>query len=114
RGRSTRRARSVAESGTTCFDSSLLCVRHGPCRGGIAKLVRIPGSTGDDMHRRQFLGNTALAALMLPLARGGDALAAPRGRLLPMPLDKGDTVALVSPSAATDDPFDLQLAREAI
>ena len=64
------------------------------------------------MHRRQFLGNAALAALLLPLARGGGALAAPRGRLLPLPLNPGDTVALVSPSAATDDPFDLQLAQE--
>ena len=64
------------------------------------------------MHRRQFLGNAALAALLLPLARGGGALAAPRSRFLPMPLDRGDTVALVNPSAATDDPFDLQLAQE--
>lgn len=66
------------------------------------------------MQRRQFLESAALAALMLPLARGGDAMAAPRGRLLPAPLNKGDTIGLVSPSAATDDPFDLQLAREAM
>lgn len=66
------------------------------------------------MHRRRFLGNAALAALALPLARGGDAWAAPRGRLLPVALDKGDTIGLVSPSAATDDPFDLQLAKEAM
>ncbi|TWI04635.1 muramoyltetrapeptide carboxypeptidase [Luteimonas cucumeris] len=66
------------------------------------------------MHRRHFLGSAALAALMLPLARGGDALAASSSRLLPPPLNRGDTVALVSPSAATDDPFDLQLAREAM
>ncbi|MBP3985563.1 LD-carboxypeptidase [Pseudoxanthomonas helianthi] len=66
------------------------------------------------MHRRHFLGNTALAALLLPLARGTDARAAPRGRLLPPPLNKGDTVALVSPSSAMDEPFDLQLATEAM
>lgn len=67
------------------------------------------------MHRRHFLGNAVLAALLLPLARGGDALAAtPRKRLLPVPLNKGDTVALVSPSSATDEPFDLQLAQEAM
>jgi len=69
------------------------------------------------MHRRHFIGGTALAAaaLVLPLARGADAPAAgPRRRLLPPPLDPGDTVALVSPSAATDDPFDLQLASEAM
>ena len=69
---------------------------------------------GEDMHRRHFLGNTALAALLLPFARGGEARAAPRGRLLPPPLNKGDTVALVSPSSAIDEPFDLQLAGEAM
>jgi len=66
------------------------------------------------MRRRQFLGNTALAASLLPLAGGGGVMAAPRGRLLPPPLVRGDTVALVSPSAATDDPLDLQLAQEAM
>ena len=66
------------------------------------------------MHRRHFLGTAALAALMLPLARGADASAAPRLKLLPVRLKKGDTVALVSPSSATSDPFDLQLAREAM
>lgn len=68
------------------------------------------------MHRRQFIGNAALAALLLPLAHGGGAMAAasPRKRLLPPPLNKGDTIALVSPSSATDDPFDLQLAQEAM
>ncbi|MEO6103853.1 MAG: LD-carboxypeptidase, partial [Pseudoxanthomonas sp.] len=67
------------------------------------------------MHRRTFLGNAALAALMLPWVPAGEVLAAtPRKRLLPMPLNKGDTVALVSPSSATDEPLDLQLAREAM
>ena len=33
-------------------------------------------------------------------------------RLLPMPLNPGDTVALVSPSSPVDDPFSLQLAQE--
>ena len=67
------------------------------------------------MHRRQFLGNAALAALLLPVAGGGDARAATsRQRLLPVPLNKGDTVGLVSPSSATDEPFDLQLAKEAM
>jgi len=69
------------------------------------------------MHRRHFIGSAALAAtaLMLPLARGGEARAAtaPR-RVLPRPLNPGDTIALVSPSKATDDPFDLQLASEAM
>lgn len=68
------------------------------------------------MHRRQFLGSTALAAaaLALPLARSGRAHAATPSRILPPPLQPGDTVGLVSPSAATDDPLDLQLAREAM
>lgn len=68
------------------------------------------------MHRRQFIGNAALAALLLPLAHGGSAIAAatPRKRLLPPALNKGDTIALVSPSSATDDPFDLELAQEAM
>lgn len=66
------------------------------------------------MHRRQFLGSAALAALMLPLARGGDARAAAPTKLLPVRLARGDTVALVSPSSATEDPFNLQLASEAM
>ncbi len=66
------------------------------------------------MHRRTFLGGAALATL-LPLAgTGGSASAAPRGRVLPRPLGIGDTVALVSPSSATDERLSLQLAREAM
>lgn len=65
------------------------------------------------MDRRRFLGNTALAAL-LPLVGGGTAMAATRRRLLPMPLNPGDTVALVSPSSATDERLGLQLAQEAM
>ncbi len=67
------------------------------------------------MHRRHFIGGAALAAagLVLPLARGAHA-ATPRGRVLPVPLDPGDTIALVSPSSATDEPFDLRLAQEAM
>jgi muramoyltetrapeptide carboxypeptidase len=66
------------------------------------------------MDRRHFIGSAALAAL-LPLVRGGEARAATsRQRLLPVPLRKGDTVGLVSPSSATDEPFDLQLAQEAM
>lgn len=69
------------------------------------------------MHRRNFLGTAALAAtaLMLPIAGSHCAFAAtPRKRLLPPALNPGDTVALVSPSGATDDPLDLQLAQEAM
>lgn len=68
------------------------------------------------MDRRQFIGNTALASLLLPLMGGGSAIAATgtQGKLLPVRLNKGDTVALVSPSAATDDSFNLQLAQEVL
>lgn len=66
------------------------------------------------MDRRGFIRNAALAALLPSLGGMGTANAATRSRLLPMPLSKGDTVGLVSPSSATDDSFNLQLAREAM
>ena len=69
------------------------------------------------MNRRHFLGSAALmaAASTVPFALGTTATAAtPRPRLLPPALNPGDTVALVSPSGATDEPFDLQLAQEAM
>lgn len=64
------------------------------------------------MDRRQFITAAALGALLLPYARPGEARTPAPARRLPPPLDPGDTVALVSPSSATDEPFDLQLARE--
>ena len=66
------------------------------------------------MDRRGFIRSAALAALLPSLGSIGSASAAARSRLLPMPLHKGDTVGLVSPSSATDDSFNLQLAREAM
>ena len=66
------------------------------------------------MDRRGFIRNAALAALLPSLGGMGTANAATRRRLLPLPLNKGDTVGLVSPSSATDDSFNLQLAREAM
>src|SRR3546814_13401140 len=74
------------------------------------------------MHRRQFLGHSALATL-LPLvggASGAMAATAPAvaanqaNRLLPRPLQAGDTIGLVSPSAAVDERLSLQLAGEAM
>jgi muramoyltetrapeptide carboxypeptidase len=65
------------------------------------------------MDRRRFIGGTALAAT-LPLLGLQGAMAAPRGRLLPPALNKGDTVGLVSPSSASSDRLSLQLAREAM
>lgn len=71
------------------------------------------------MDRRTFIGSAALAA-GLSLVPGGatagpapDPQATPR-RLLPRPLEPGDTVGLVSPSSATDERLSLQLAREAM
>jgi len=64
------------------------------------------------MHRRDFIRTAALAGLLPALGRIGHATAASRGRLLPLPLNPGDTVGLVSPSSATDGRLGLQLARE--
>jgi muramoyltetrapeptide carboxypeptidase len=64
------------------------------------------------LDRRHFIGTAALAGLLLPLAAGSRAMAASGGRLLPVALNRGDTVALVSPSSQVDDSFNLQLARE--
>lgn len=69
------------------------------------------------MHRRHFIGGAALAAtaLALPLGRGGEAKAAtPRARLLPPAFNPGDTIGMVSPSGAINDPFELQLGRESM
>ncbi|MCW4454756.1 LD-carboxypeptidase [Flavobacterium sp. MXW15] len=51
---------------------------------------------------------------LLPLLGTGRVAAASRRHLLPAPLDRGDTVALVSPSSATDERLSLQLAQEAM
>jgi len=64
------------------------------------------------MDRRRFIGGAAATALLLPFAGMRGALAAVGGRLLPMPLQPGDTVTLVSPSSPVDDSLDLQLARD--
>jgi muramoyltetrapeptide carboxypeptidase len=69
------------------------------------------------MDRRDFIGSAALAAGMSLLGGGGvDASpsAAAHRRLLPAALHPGDTVALVSPSSATDERLSLQLAQEAM
>ena len=64
------------------------------------------------MRRRDVLGNAALAALALSLPAVPALAARAPSRLLPVPLAKGDTVALVSPSSATDERLSLQLAGE--
>ena len=66
------------------------------------------------MDRRQFLACTASAAALLPFSGMAGAASVTRAHLLPVPLSKGDTIGLVSPSSATDDSFNLQLAREAM
>ena len=66
------------------------------------------------MNKRDFMKSAALMAALLPLAGFNDAVAAASAnrRLLPLPLNPGDTVALVSPSKATDEALDLQIAQE--
>jgi muramoyltetrapeptide carboxypeptidase len=66
------------------------------------------------MDRRHFLLGTALAACAAGLPQGVVAMARRSGRLLPAPLRPGDTVALVSPSGALEDPFDLEIAQEVL
>ena len=71
------------------------------------------------MDRRHFIGSAALAGL-LPFVGSATAAAPNRAapamgrRLLPAPLNRGDTIALVSPSSATAERIDLQLAGEAM
>jgi len=65
------------------------------------------------MDRRQFLIGSMLAACAAGLPFPGGA-ARRGGRLLPAPLGRGDLVALVSPSGALEEPFDLQIAREVL
>jgi muramoyltetrapeptide carboxypeptidase len=55
-----------------------------------------------------------LAPVAMPAGWGAMAAAASPRRLLPVPLREGDTVALVSPSAAIDEPLNLQLAQEVL
>lgn len=69
------------------------------------------------MDKRQFIKSCALGAALIPLAGCSSmvqaaATPATANRRLPLPLNAGDTVALVSPSKATDEPLDLQIAQE--
>ncbi|MDH5833475.1 S66 peptidase family protein [Luteimonas kalidii] len=66
------------------------------------------------MRRRHFLGTAAMAASAALAPGVGSAARSGAGmaQRLPRPLSPGGTVALVSPSSAVSDPFDLQLARE--
>jgi muramoyltetrapeptide carboxypeptidase len=67
------------------------------------------------MKRRHFLGGAALTAALLPFSEmAGANVGSQQQRLLPKQLNKGDVVGLVSPSAASDDPFNYQLARETL
>src|SRR5690625_4790825 len=71
------------------------------------------------MERRQFIAGAALAALLPAMGMGRAVLAAAGtpavgGKLLPVALNPGDTVALVSPTSAVADSLDLQLAQEVL
>ena len=68
------------------------------------------------MNKRQFIKHCALASSLLPFLTTTSAIAdsassAP-GPLLPVKLNPGDTVGLVSPSKATDHLLDIQIATE--
>jgi muramoyltetrapeptide carboxypeptidase len=72
------------------------------------------------MHRRQFLGSLAAAALVPLPPTSAIAASARRGRLpapppvKPRRLAPGDTVALVAPASATFRPVELEIARESL
>lgn len=67
------------------------------------------------MNKRHFIKTCALSAALLPLAASQAFAAAPASdvkKRLPLPLNPGDTVGLVSPSKATDQLLDVQIATE--
>ncbi|MCD9029014.1 LD-carboxypeptidase [Luteimonas sp. BDR2-5] len=66
------------------------------------------------MDRRGFIGTAALAPLLLSSAGAGaaTATAGTHAPLLPAPLRSGDTIGLLSPSSAVNEPLTLQLAGE--
>jgi len=68
------------------------------------------------MNKRQFIKHCALASSLLPFLSATSAVAAPTSsasvQLLPVRLNPGDTVGLVSPSKATDHLLDIQIATE--
>lgn len=68
------------------------------------------------MNKRQFIKHCTLASSLLPFLSATSAVAAPTlsasVQLLPVRLNPGDTVGLVSPSKATDHQLDIQIATE--
>lgn len=69
------------------------------------------------MDKRHFIKLCAMTAALLPLAHTYSAVASPLSttkRLLPLALNKGDTVALVCPSKAMDDKLEVQIAQEVL
>ncbi|MDX3774406.1 LD-carboxypeptidase [Chromatiaceae bacterium AAb-1] len=71
------------------------------------------------MNKRQFIKTSALAFSLLPLISCASVSAAAGSkpsatRLLPKALHKGDTVGLVSPSKATAERIDIQIATEVL
>jgi muramoyltetrapeptide carboxypeptidase len=66
-----------------------------------------------NMKKRDFLKSLGLIAAASPLA-GFDFKADDSKTLLPTPLKKGDTVGIISPSAATADRMEFTYAKEAM
>ena len=64
------------------------------------------------MEKREFLRSLALALGSTTLISFDERNADQGKKLLPGPLKKGDTVGLISPSAATPDRIQFDFARE--
>ena len=69
------------------------------------------------MDKRQFIktaiASTALLSLTTSSSAKATSITNPK-RILPIPLNKGDTVALVCPSKAIDDSLEVHIGKEAL
>ncbi|MBS9522864.1 LD-carboxypeptidase [Litoribacter ruber] len=68
------------------------------------------------MNKRNFLKSLGLSMSLFPILGMQKAIksTSPVQKLLPKPLQKGDIVGLISPSAATAERIQFQLAKEAL
>ncbi|WP_297336110.1 LD-carboxypeptidase [Algoriphagus sp.] len=67
------------------------------------------------MNKRTFLKSLGIAGAALPfLAFDRQKISHPQATILPNPIQKGDTVGLISPSAATADRMEFTFAKEAL
>ena len=66
------------------------------------------------MNKRHFIKSTFLGIGALPLASFLPAMEDPKKRLFPKPIEKGDLVGLISPSAATSERIQFGFAKESL